>query len=820
MPGIRWENDNHLIETSWKFRMDTQNSHIAEIESQLDVAASQEHPAVPEQSSDSSLKPPSSEIARPFEDFSFITNQLPTRERNALETLGITTVDAFCEYEFTQLLKKRGYGEMTVYRIQRLQNKLHAINQHSLIRHIPVTLHTEVKNLKLTYKETQALLLLGIATVEDFLKVDLSQACSLKDFSERIYNLLRQSRERILTELTDIQNGNEPSLANISVFALGLNSRESAVLRKNRVSTLEDFAWFDLFQATNTLNVGAGTLQSLSSKQWDVRNKMLGQKLRTSSSFSCDDKGSVFLLDLAQSTKEILWHLGITRISELVNANLSILEHASSPVNEVFNELQAAKNDLLHGKVIDTFDFSAIHDEREQNWVNEITEDALLSLPFFSGELNRGFSVNAFHESFFANFEMSRIIWSRKQLQPLETIGITTLGELLLTSHAHLLLLKPRFIKSSILVIQMRIRKLLLPPPPPPLDKSTPDTLLISLLKGYVKSERKINVFLNFIHEQSLTKVGKKFRITRERVRQIVNTCQRPVGLMLARRSFTQASQMLEFAVIRLGGFAHVRQLAEQLADDNTWNEQDCTQAFVEFLLERVNNKFECHGHGYWSTLNYPCVSCERFKAAVPNYLRNSNLKYATRDAFFSAMKQACCFDCIELPRQVTESFLDWRLSEHLSENPEKPSIQKMVYRVLKSAKVPLNLKEILARIQRRMDYCDDVTEMQIKNAAYGLCGKNTGVFLWERGGVYIHRRNIPTDLPLLTQIEERLKQMIKKAKTPRFSLYTLFREYHSECRAGGIPSAYALCACLKARNIPDIVFMRGPYVSTTSKVK
>jgi len=69
-----------------------------------------------------------------------------------------------------------------------------------------------------------------------------------------------------------------------------------------------------------------------------------------------------------------------------------------------------------------------------------------------------------------------------------------------------------------------------------------------------------------------------------------------------------------------------------------------------------------------------------------------------------------------------------------------------------------------------------------------------------------------------LTHIEERLKQIIKKTKTPYILLYTLYNEFESECKAEGIPSAYALHACLKARSIPGIVFMRSPYVSTTSQ--
>ena len=146
-----------------------------------------------------------------------------------------------------------------------------------------------------------------------------------------------------------------------------------------------------------------------------------------------------------------------------------------------------------------------------------------------------------------------------------------------------------------------------------------------------------------------------------------------------------------------------------------------------------------------------------------------------------------------------------------------KSFVFKTVYGVLKSSNAPLNPKEILTIIQRRMEG-NDFTEKQIKNATCGLSGRKTDIFLWDHGKVYIHRNNIPTNLSLLTQIEKRLKEMIKKAKTPYIMLYTLYNEFASECKAEGIPSAYALHACLKARNIPGIVFMHSPHVSTSSK--
>jgi len=189
--------------------MNLNDSTIANTESHLNVTVFQEHPADLEPSSDSSPDLPSSKAVQLLKDFSFISGLLTTRERNALTTLGITTVEAFCHYDFSQLTGVRGCGETTVNRLQRIQEIcLEADQSH------PITHRTSVTNLSLSYKENKALLSFGVVTVEDFLNADLSQVHSLEHFGERTYNALTQSRKRILAQLSDIHNNNESSLAN------------------------------------------------------------------------------------------------------------------------------------------------------------------------------------------------------------------------------------------------------------------------------------------------------------------------------------------------------------------------------------------------------------------------------------------------------------------------------------------------------------------------------------------------------------------------------------------------------------------------------
>lgn len=905
--------------------------------------------------------------------FAHIVSQLSAREKSALETIGITTVEAFCGYDFTRLYAVRGYGGATIRCLQKLQRQvLKEIASFTFAEHTPISFQTSIYFLRLAYKEVQALRLLGIANVEDFLEADLSKIYTLKGYGDRTYHLLTQSRERIIEEISVHTPTDEYLLMEEHAFTLALNPRERTALQKLQISSLEEFARLDFQQMEDLPNVGAITLQSLLSKQNDIRLQIISQKLHSLSAFSLDDEFSVLLLDMSQSAKEFLWQLGITRISEFINANFFILELASSPKEGIFHELQQIKidlrenlldevlNDLLspfslhqlglgeshieilrcnnintfqdflfftipeehtglrqiqfewrsrytpsdlllkipayysicfhqqknkiHDPVIKSLfghftsikhlvsasfedivklaegDLSAtqgilslqyetlnsclefrdklksysVSDEREHDWMKEITPDVLHTLPFFSGRLYRGFTAVTFNESYSAKFhesylpsiELDRIVRGRKLRQAFSDIDISSLGELLLTPQAHLLQLKI-VTKDIIHGIQARIRELLLPPPPPPLDKTTPDTFLASLLKRYVKSEQAIEVFLQRVRGKTLKSLGEIFGLTRERIRQLEIKCKNPVSPVIVRQSFLDVTRLLKSSIINQGDFAHIQQITKQFAEDNGWDELDCSIQFVEFLLERVTNEIECYGNGYYSIPGYPCKLCGQLNTAISNYALNTENKYSSRNKLFTTLSDTCCSKCHESPCKINESFLNWKcLSDPLlvrlfgDENiyrSEKRTLRRMVFHILKESQRPLTRKEIHSIICQRVKDAS-ITEKRIRDVAANLCVGDKDIFLWDRGSVYAHRKHIPTEKPLFTLIEERLKQVLKKAKTPYISLYALYNEFKSECEEEGIPSAHTLHACLKARNIPNIAFMRSPCVSATNE--
>ena len=896
----------------------------------------------------------------PAVEFSFILSNLPTRERNALDTLAITTVDAFREYDFTSLFSVRGYGELTVTRLQALQKRIRTSGRCDE-QEERLSLQSPISHFKLSTKERNILQLLNVMSVGDFLRLDLSVCTIPKGYGSITLRLLAESKKRLLRELS-VELPDVSSLKR-SAFSLALSPREKGVLIKLGISTWWDFACCDLHQIDDIPNFGSGTLQSLFVKQMEAREKIICEKIDSTSEFSCDDVFSVFLLELSPTIKEALWHIGVTRISELFHANLAILKYAPSSVRGAYEELSQIQKDFspeplsesplndylastpaeqsgvsgvsldflrqnsvnslqdfifftvpkesftlvqlqfewrsryapidflryipayfgiafrlqknrcqssnvrsysLSSETVKDFisttfedlvqftggdlsivreiqtaqyelvaycrdfqkciDVASITDERSQGWEQDISGESLMSLPFFDGKPNRG-ATKHLHESFLPSIRLDKIVRG-SMLEPLKRIGISTLGELLFVPKSHLLLVK-QCTNGKISGVRTRIRKLLFPPSPPPLDKSTPGTFLTSLLQSYVHSDRAIDILLQRINGKTLENIAEMYGLTRERIRQLEKKCKNPSALVVAWGSFAEVRKILEFSMVKLCGFAHAKQIALQLAKDNAWSEQSCSQLFVEFLLDRITDAFVNHGNGYYSTVTYPCEKCGMLTAHISSIVEHANDRLVNRNHLLSSLLKSCCSECLELPQRITESFIDWKclsdsrcrriLGEEEIYSSSKRSIQKMVYHILKKSDRPLDTEDILAVVKHYTE-SEDFSERQVRNAASTLSSSSKDVFLWDRGGIFVHRKYIPVNKPLFALIEERLKQMIRKAKTPYIALYSLFSEYKSECESEEIPSAHALHACLKARDIPGIAFMRSPCVSVTDE--
>ena len=143
---------------------------------------------------------------------------------------------------------------------------------------------------------------------------------------------------------------------------------------------------------------------------------------------------------------------------------------------------------------------------------------------------------------------------------------------------------------------------------------------------------------------------------------------------------------------------------------------------------------------------------------------------------------------------------------------------------------IPLHILTLLSQVSEPMDVPSITqslnelyensrfTSNQVAQAAYALTKQSDDIFLWEHGKVYVHRKNMNMMAPLLEIIEDDIIQTLRSGSVQPLALYAIFETYKDACILDGIPSAFALHACLKARSHADISFVRSPNVCLPGK--
>jgi transcriptional regulator len=775
----------------------------------------------------------------PTEERPALMFPLNPRERKLVAQLNITSWQEFACYDFQQIDSISNVGTKTLrslfakqmeIRTKIIRAKIESLSNFSYDEEYSVFL----LDLELNAKEV--LCRLGITRISELTKTNLTVLKFVEDSMKDAYEKLYQIQCEFSQIIKETENPLNDFLETTPLASVGISETVTEFLQQNSVNSLRDFLFFSIPEEHHDLQ----PLQS----EW--RNQHTpAEFLRIIPSyfnilFHCQKKKTQnsFVGDCLNNFETI---------KDFFSATFEDIVKLTDNDMKTVQEIQSAQYELLKS-CLDfhkCFDFS-VNDEREECWMQPINNDSLTTLPFFNSKHNRNFSPEMFHETFLPGLSLSTIVRGR-MLKVIKQIGIKSLGELLLITPLHFRLLK-YCSKIRIAEVQEKIQKIffsitdnstkpsdlirtkgygiVLPSLLSPLDKSTPQTFLLSLLKRYIPLERTIDVIVRRVHGKTLEQIAKIYGLTRERIRQIERRYKNPSDFAYAQVIFAEVSQMLEKTMTTLGGFSTLRKITTQFAEDNGWAEQDCSPLFVKFLLDHVTDKIVSYGKGYYAIKSYPCNQCERLAAKISEYAEREDQEIVTRSSSRKTFLNTCCTGCTDFPHRINDFFLDWKCSSdplyfQLFNNDDlcrsaTGSMQKMVHNILKRSANPLSVKEILALVCYRAGN-DNFTLEQVRDAVTILGGKKKDIFLWNRGGIYAHRKHLPIDNPLLLFLENKLKQLLKKITTP-ISLYILFNEYKSECQANGIPSVYALHACLKARGVLGVAFRRTPCVSATSK--
>ncbi|MCP4581728.1 MAG: hypothetical protein GY839_08910, partial [candidate division Zixibacteria bacterium] len=236
---------------------------------------------------------------------------------------------------------------------------------------------------------------------------------------------------------------------------------------------------------------------------------------------------SIDILDLNNKDRYALEKLQIKYLEELKYFDLTKVLKLKNYGNITYNRLLKIQNDL---KQIQGFNESkTIKIIYELNSEKEFRETHLNQTPLFKNYSESSLTTIKFHETYYPHEKIINLNLSTKAIKTLQSLNISTIGELLNIPGRKLIKVTGfgirtlndlrHTVKNYLFIKNDKMQK-------STIDYESFETMLLSLLKLAIKSKKDRNIIalrlgLDRGIIPSLSECAKRFNITRERARQI-----------------------------------------------------------------------------------------------------------------------------------------------------------------------------------------------------------------------------------------------------------------------------------------------------------
>lgn len=135
-----------------------------------------------------------------------------------------------------------------------------------------------------------------------------------------------------------------------------------------------------------------------------------------------------------------------------------------------------------------------------------------------------------------------------------------------------------------------------------------------------------------------------------------------------------------------------------------------------------------------------------------------------------------------------------------------KASINSSIDMILKKQRKPINIQEIYLLLKRLKK--KDISFAKVRNVVYS----NRDFLAWQRGK-YIHADRVSWDLKCLNLIEQHVFLMLREQQVA-VSVKNVFKLFSAHCLAEKIPNAYALYSCMKYRGHRHLKYPLFPHIT------
>ncbi len=774
------------------------------------------------------------------------------REKRALRALKVQTLRDFINCDIAEVLNLFYVGKTTYLSLCKKQmllrssgnNGKYPIDLERMMEVDMVGVDDPLSQIGLNPREIEAFHFIGVKTIDDFIHCDVDKICDFPGIGMIKLQKIKKYQEVRRKSYADKNRCYLSLQTNISDKNEGVadwSCREQKALQDAAIKTIQDFLLYDITFFRTKTKIGKKTFLGLLEKQ-KILLEQFGDQL-----YHEWDVYEVPLSDCEYLTNAEITFLssaGILSIQNFLYTDLRFLFVKEKKIdNQCYRLIERQKEirgEMETGLRMQENPLLAL-------WRKTISPQTLRMLPFFSDHYNKGVSISMFHDSFGPYTSLKRLKLPMPILAATQMLGLLTLGELLLVPSCFFKTFddcNQEVIQEARQVIEVYLfefRNKCFEP-----IMSSSEAFALSLIRYlthtlkkndrwaqlHIDEKRRDCVLVERANGTTLDEIGRKFNITRERIRQIEYNIWRQLGSSHAHLEAIR--NYIEECLENLGGFTQKESLYQLFADVHKWPVQN-VRYFLEHLIEIMPDRFKMVDNEYVCFFRYACSECTSFMDSMEKLVHEIEQKgdICSIDKLSLIMRKKMALVCrnCKMPRRgklLTNALFNWvfdtipRFKDYRKRKiirvNSKLGLFESIILALRIAHRPLSKKEILLEVQRLNPELE-ISEKQIKTTAGNSLQHNREILLWERGGMnseslYVHMDYVIKTVPILDTIENELLESAKKSQVPQMRLNRIYAKYREECVEQGIPNVYALFACLKCRANPVLLFQRSPYIS------
>ncbi len=341
--------------------------------------------------------------------------------------------------------------------------------------------------------------------------------------------------------------------------------------------------------------------------------------------------------------------------------------------------------------------------------------------------------------------------------------------------------------------------------------------------------QRNAKVFKTFFIRSdadsvTLKEVGKKFGLTKERVRQIVRNTFNALVKSPTLRFFWYS---IYNSVISSGGGIQITSLVKYLRQVFGWERVPDSELVKELISAKASLNLSMDDDVVYTRV-LPCLSCEKIHdqivlnvvkkphgisiEALSSYLADRCKKHCEQDRIGYEMINQATIEIIvkRMLRNILVIQNDKAYTVH-DWTVQFGSLKKAVETCIREIAKPMHYSEICNELHRRGRMYG-----VSKNSVHTTAALSNEIMLWDRG-VYVHKDNISISPPIIADIENWLESEFQN-DIPYLLIYRAFGRFRRECKASGIPSESALYTCLRNSESRRSNYPRYPYIYCRQK--